>query len=666
MNSVNRERRGLLLSLTSFNNPRSKLCPKSGGGRAILPAIALALLYALPGTARANALNPTNFTSLGALTLATNATASTARYTINTSGEIPSLLDSASNTLYSGVIYNQGGTFDSNIAVFDFSSISIGAGVTITITGSNPVALLSLTSIDIAGTMDANGTNGGNQGDGFPGPGGPGGGAGGAGSGGSGQGPGGAEGGFDGLGNGSWGDGGSFGGQGAAWDPYLIPAPTYGDLRAFLQGGSGGGASGANLFGSGAGGGGGGGGVELGAAVSITLEDTANIMAMGGLGGGGSAINTGGGSGGGVFIHAPAVTLETNPNDFDQFAQVNASGDGGGRIAFLTQSGAVTGDTNGVIVGSSTYGNPGVITYGVLFQVFIYGQPQSVATYTGNTVNLAASGINGAPPFTFQWQFDGLNLSDGGSIFGSQTAGLTIANATTADSGTYQLLVTNPAGTVSSSNATVTVVNPVPGSYESAVLAVNPFAFWKLNETSNPSLGGVLAYDYVGGHNGTYQTNAQNGFNGILGPEAPAFLGFPAINSALGTFSNTPNCYVSASAGSLIATNLTYAMWIKPSGPVENWAGLLMDRGGAGEGFGFGGTTDSTGMSELAYTWNSNSTYTFNSNLFPPSNQWSFVALTIAPTQATIYLINTNGVQTAVNAIAHRVFCFETLMSEGG
>jgi hypothetical protein len=100
------------------------------------------------------------------------------------------------------------------------------------------------------------------------------------------------------------------------------------------------------------------------------------------------------------------------------------------------------------------------------------------------------------------------------------------------------------------------------------------------------------------------QTAAQNGFNGILGPEAPAFLGFPAYNKALGSFYDKASSYVTASAGSLIATNLTYAMWIRPSGPVENYAGLLLDRGGSGAGFDFGGTVDGNGMSELGYDWN--------------------------------------------------------------
>ncbi len=283
----------------------------------------------------------------------------------------------------------------------------------------------------------------------------------------------------------------------------------------------------------------------------------------------------------------------------------------------------------------------------------ISGQPQSTGAYVGNTVRFTATGINGSSPLTFQWQWNNQNLSDGGNISGSTTPSLTISNVTPADAGSYQLLVENSAATTPSSNVTLTVVTPVPGSYESAILADSPYAFWKLDETNNPANGGVLAYDYVRGLNGTYLTGTENGFNGILGPQAPEFPGFPTNNTALGTVANTANSYVTASAGSATSGNLTYAMWIYPTGPVENWAGLLMDRSGPGTGLGFGGLTDSTGMSELGYTWNQNSTWSYDSYLYPPANQWSYVALVIQPTQATIYLINSSGVQTAVNAIAH-------------
>jgi hypothetical protein len=293
----------------------------------------------------------------------------------------------------------------------------------------------------------------------------------------------------------------------------------------------------------------------------------------------------------------------------------------------------------------------------------ISGQPQSIGTFVSKTVSFGVGGVNGTSPFGYQWQFitptATNNLADGGNIYGATTATLTISNATTADSGSYQLTVTNSVGTAVSSNAALVFVTPASSSYEAAVLQYNPFAYWPLNETNlNPANGGAYALEYINNYTGTYQVGAEDGFNGIVGPESPALPGFPAVNTALETIVNVKDSYVSASAGSLIATNLTYTAWINPSGAVATWSGILMDRGSptTGTGFGFGGTVDASGVSELAYTWNQNNenTWGFDSLLFPATNEWSFVAMVVEPSKATIYLVGTNGVvQSTNNVIPH-------------
>jgi hypothetical protein len=292
----------------------------------------------------------------------------------------------------------------------------------------------------------------------------------------------------------------------------------------------------------------------------------------------------------------------------------------------------------------------------------ITGQPQSVGTFTNKTATFSATGINGTSPFGYQWQYITAsatnNLIDGGSIFGATTPVLTISNVTSGDAGSYQLTVTNSVGTTVSSNAALVVAVPAPGSYEAAVLQYNPLAFWPLNENNaNPANGGVNALEYVNDFVGTYQVGAEDGFNGIVGPESPTYPGFPALNGALETIGGAVNSYVTASAGDLIATNITYTAWINPSGAENTWAGILMDRGSStgGTGFGFGGTVNASGVVDLAYTWdqNSQSSWGFDTLLFAGTNEWSFVALVIEPSQATFYLIGPNGVvQTTNNVVA--------------
>ena len=312
----------------------------------------------------ADPLNPLAYGSLGSLNLAAGS------YTLNTSGALPQLLGPGAAVLFTGVLQAQADAFNPSIAVFDFDSINIAQGATVTASGSNPVALLSRSGISFAGTLDAAGRNGGDQGAGVAGRGGPGAGRGGNGGpsiGEFGQGPGGGAGGFGGLGNGSWGEGGAFGGNGSNWNPARTAALAYGDLAVKLQAGSGGGASGVNLFGTGAGGGGGGGGVEFGAVSFITLKPGSRLNAAGGQGGNGTAINTGGGSGGGVLLHAPLIDMQSS---FELGPSIiDAGGFSGGRVAFFTGNALVQGNLSSVSVGANFYGNVGVISFSALAAV---------------------------------------------------------------------------------------------------------------------------------------------------------------------------------------------------------------------------------------------------------------------------------------------------------
>jgi len=70
--------------------------------------------------------------------------------------------------------------------------------------------------------------------------------------------------------------------------------------------------------------------------------------------------------------------------------------------------------------------------------------------------------VAGSLPFVYQWQFNGTNLTDGGGITGSQTSALTIANAQPGDEGSYQVIITNTYGAVTSSIASFVVENYLP------------------------------------------------------------------------------------------------------------------------------------------------------------------------------------------------------------
>ena len=220
--------------------------------------------------------------------------------------------------------------------------------------------------------------------------------------------------------------------------------------------------------------------------------------------------------------------------------------------------------------------------------------------YVGQTVTYSVS-FTGTLPISYQWMVDTGSGSTPISVASNPTAvsnTLVLSNLQLTNAGIYSVTANNSVGgPIYSSSSTLTVLAdpapPAPGSYGTLILSYHPLAFWPLNETNDPSSGHLPAYDASGNQVfGVYGQNCQNGFNGIQGPQAPAYAGFQTNNTALETFFKNSNSFVAASAGDLLVSNVTYAMWINPSGSVENWAGLLMDRSGMGTGFGFGGNVN--------------------------------------------------------------------------
>jgi glucose/arabinose dehydrogenase len=80
-------------------------------------------------------------------------------------------------------------------------------------------------------------------------------------------------------------------------------------------------------------------------------------------------------------------------------------------------------------------------------------QPQSITISQGNTATFSVT-ATGNPAPTYQWRKNGTNIS------GATSATYTITNVQPSHAGTYSVVVTNSAGSVTSSNATLTVTQP--------------------------------------------------------------------------------------------------------------------------------------------------------------------------------------------------------------
>jgi autotransporter-associated beta strand protein len=163
------------------------------------------------------------------------------------------------------------------------------------------------------------------------------------------------------------------------------------------------------------------------------------------------------------------------------------------------------------------------------------------------------------------------------------------------------------------------------------VQVVQPNDYWKFDDGS----GTTAADSGSGAHNGTL-VGSPTWTTGVIGG-ALAFNGTSQSVSvpALGLDSNT----------------VTISAWIYRTASESSWAGIVFDRNSSSGATGLNFGT----ANELRYTWNNSaSTYNWNSGLTVPTSQWTFVALVITASNATMYMKPLGGaLQSATNSVAN-------------
>jgi len=122
----------------------------------------------------------------------------------------------------------------------------------------------------------------------------------------------------------------------------------------------------------------------------------------------------------------------------------------------------LTPGTNGNLYGVTSAGGPR--NQGTFYQLsgfppVLLARPSNLTLPRGATAVFTGS-ATGSLPLKYQWRYNSITLRDLGRFSGTMTPTLTISNVTTADNGTYTLVVQNSAGIVSNATATLTVVNP--------------------------------------------------------------------------------------------------------------------------------------------------------------------------------------------------------------
>jgi hypothetical protein len=341
--------------------------------------------------------------------------------------------------------------------------------------------------------------------------------------------------------------------------------------------------------------------------------------------------------------------------------------DGGNNLKTLGAVLPAPGSPQGYLTNNATAKYIDLIITNYVSVPVITNQPVGDRAYVGGKAHFSVMlEVTNSPGLYYQWRKAGTPLVDSSNVSGSASATLRLSNISGGDAVNYDVVVTNNSGSVTSSPAALTLL--LPTNYEAAAVAAGPVALYMFDETGDPSTNNTLAYDYEGDLDGIYGVNSLNAFNAVAGPlPTDGFPGFDAANAAVRFQGFVTNSHVTLPALNLNTNTVTLSAWIKPGTPAAN-AGIIFCRGsGTVAGLNLTGNLDLSGNRTLGYTWNNEAgTFGWDSRIAPPSGLWSYVALVITPTNATIYLMNANGLLSASQAHTHvnQSFSFNTLIGE--
>ncbi len=155
-----------------------------------------------------------------------------------------------------------------------------------------------------------------------------------------------------------------------------------------------------------------------------------------------------------------------------------------------------------------TVSNSGGSTDSSVATILILQAPPSIITDVMPAVRLQGASVTftvvagGSQPLNYQWK------SNNVAIPALNTNTLTLDNIQPSFAANYSVFISNAAGNTNSSAASLTVVPVAPGGLAASVVADQPLAYWRLDDTNTTTL---IARDYVGGYDGTYDPSVTLG-----------------------------------------------------------------------------------------------------------------------------------------------------------
>ncbi len=179
---------------------------------------------------------------------------------------------------------------------------------------------------------------------------------------------------------------------------------------------------------------------------------------------------------------------------------------GGWQVSGLGLPANATFWARGLVTGGQNSGSSWLVEAAI-------GQPALTRLPVSRTNNAATTAVFstaavGSSPLAFQWRKGGVNLNSGGNMSGTQSPTLTLNSVFGADAGGYSVVVSNAAGSATSSVVVLTVVDPLitsqplsqavepgqPATFTVAVTGTTPGYQWR---KSNLSLAGATGTSLV-------------------------------------------------------------------------------------------------------------------------------------------------------------------------
>ena len=259
-------------------------------------------------------------------------------------------------------------------------------------------------------------------------------------------------------------------------------------------------------------------------------------------------------------------------------------------------------------------------------------QPQSEIIYAGGTAHFTcvASGAS-SDGFSYKWQYGTTSDNITNNIARGTNAVLVITSVQTTNVGYYQVIVSDAAGTNTSSSVTLSVLSaPATSTYPGIVMADGAVSYWRLGIVDETN-GGSITYDLAGGFNGVYYGPVSLGQPGAITNDPDSFS---TTFGAGSTYAAVPF------ATNINAQTFTVELWVNDNGVNRgNYRSPLTDHHPATYvGYNFYGIPGNTWQ-----FWGGNGrAWTTLSGPAVPTNTWIHLASTYDGINMTFYV---NGVQ---------------------